>query len=262
MKIIALACISLMVVAAAAPAFAALGDVVNYYPAPAANPYALARTNTALYVFCLTSPYRVYRLVPSSGSVLSSFVSPSGVNTRGLSYQWGGNLWLGNGNNDYVYRCIEWSGSILASWPADHDVVGLACQGNQSQPGTPTAIFVNDNYPAYVWRHNLSGSRLSQFGLSSDVRAFDAAWDYRNNLLWLGSYWTEYIYGVTSTGSRVASFRAPAGTENPRGMAYYDGLLFVATTSGTPDDYIWAIDCPPNVAVEPASIGKLKALFR
>lgn len=79
---------------AAGTAYAYLGQVITSYPAPANNPIALAARGTTfpyyIYVYCHTSPYRIHKLDYRDGSVYSSFISPQGPYTRGLTYSWGG----------------------------------------------------------------------------------------------------------------------------------------------------------------------------
>jgi hypothetical protein len=237
----------------AATAFAALGRVVSSFPAPAPAPAALARSTDHLYVFCSTPVY-IYKVDPASGSVLASYPAPFGMYTKGLDYRYGGYLWLGSYDVDYVYQCGEASGSVYASWPLRYNLDGgLACEGDQSQPGLPRAVLFSSHYPPAVWRQNLAGSLLSTFATAE--RLAGLAWDYHNELLWGCEDGTEdRVVGYGLGGALAASFRAPAA---PAGLAYLGEYLWISGGN----DFIWQVECPGDVALEPASVGKVKALF-
>lgn len=243
----------LVVGVSAAAAFAALGRVVASFPAPAAAPTALARSVDHLYALCSTPAY-VYKLDPANGSVLASYAAPFGTYTKGLDYRYGGYLWFGNYDVDYVYQCDGANGSVYASWPLRYDLGGgLACEGNQTQPGLPRAVLFSSHYPAAVWRQNLAGSLISTFATAE--RLAGLAWDYGNGFLWgceeaAGSRVVAYDLG----GTLAASFRAPAA---PAGLAYLGEYLWI---SGG-DDFIWQVECPGDIGLAPASVGKVKALF-
>lgn len=243
---------------AAGTAFAALGSVISSFRAPANFPLALARPNNVSYtwVFCQTSPYNIYRINGDTGSVYSSYVSIAGSYTRGLSYDYA-SLWVGNSSNDWIYATDYNNGSIRRSFRANHDVSGLAVEcikGGQN----PVAIWASTGYSPYgVWRHHLTtGSIYRSFNPGRP--ACDLAWDYKNKLIWAGSYSNHYVYGYTTTGSIQASFRSPANY--PWGLVYFENVLWVAVT--TPVHYIYKIDCPVNVNVAPTSMGKIKATFK
>ena len=240
--------------ASAATAFAALGGVVASFPAPAPAPTALARSVDHLYVLC-SAPFYIYKADPANGSVISSYAAPFGAYTRGLDYGYGGYLWLGSYDVDYVYQCGEASGSVYASWPLRYELGGgLACEGDQSQPGFPRAILFSSHSPPAVWRQNMAGSLLSTFATAEPLAGL--AWDYRNEFLWgceggAGGYVVGYDLG----GAVAASFRAPGV---PAGLAYLGEYLWISGGN----DFIWQVECPGDIGLEPASVGKVKALFR
>lgn len=84
---------------------------------------------------------------------------------------------------------------------------------------------------------------------------YDIAYDWRKQLIW-GGLNLVTCFGCTTTGSLVASFNKPLG--NIYGITYYGEYLWLAGTSG----YIYRQHCPGNLTVAPASLGKVKALFR
>jgi hypothetical protein len=237
-----------------AAARAVLGEVVNSFPAPDEKPRALARSPEYLFVYCYTWGDNIWRLNPATGSVVSSFQSPLGVFTTGLSYSWGGNLWIGNWYNNYVYRCAESNGSIYGSWYAGHKPQGLAVEATGDGGFNPRAIFSSNTSPRRVWRHALtSGSIYSSFNPSEPI--VDIAWDWRNKVVWGG--YSSTIYGYRTTGAKVCSFPSPAA--QPYGFTYYGQYLSVSTYE---NNYIWEIHCPPFDAVAPSSIGKIKTLYK
>jgi hypothetical protein len=210
-------------------------------------------------------PRHIYRVIPSNGSVISSYPSPFGFPTRGLGYEHGGYLWIGTYSEPYsrIVRCHEATGSIYSSFRLIGRAMfgGVACQGIPTQPGTLKAIISNGFPPEPVTRHTPAGSLLSTFYYPEWATYFDPGWDYGNGLIWWGNRTPYYahVYGFTTVGSLVASFPAPAG--NPHGCTYLDGYLWISTDG--PPMYIWKVHCPKDFeAVATASIGRVKALFK
>ena len=255
---------------AAGAVFARLGDVVASFPAPANNPIALAfRGMTSpyyIYVYCHTSPYRIYKLDAVNGSVYSSFISPQGPYTRGLTYSYGGGgglptgnyLWMGNYSTDRIYRCNPENGSVYASVPANHDVSGgLAVTAFGNGGYQPTFMLSSDTSPRYVFRQSLtSGSVYSSFAPAQAL--YDLAWEWPNLLMWGGNTGNR-VYAYTTTGRFIESFAMPVN--NVIGFTYRSQYLYLGTTTGS--HRIWVIHCPNNrSAVHPASLGRVKALFR
>ncbi len=235
-------------------AFGAMGDILGSYKAPSNSIRGLAHSGTYLHV--LVHPRTVYNLNPGNGSVRGSWAVPSSTSNRGLAYSSGGHVWVGSYNNDTVYNCHWTTGSVYNSWAAGHDPYGLAPQQTGDGGVGTTAIFSSDSAPSYTWRHALNnGSVLSSFPMpNSDYR--DIAYDHRNRLSW-GAYGPNiYGYSVTGSGSIVASFLAPPSTAY--GITYYNSALLIGCTNG----YVYRVSCPANVSVAPASIGKVKALYR
>ena len=258
---------------AAAPAGAYLGEVVASFPAPTRFPIALAASPEHVFVF---SSYwgvdKVYTLDPNTGSVIRSYGPPLGHDTSGLGYEAGGYLWtvrmtLSIYGTAWVARCEASTGSIYSSWPISARSIhlargGLTCEGRPDQPGSLKAVVVHDlGTRALVSRHATNGSLLSMFYYSNKRSYRDSAWDYGNGLIWFTDNDTPgHIYGHRANGSFLTSFRAPS--TQPRGSAYFNGYLWVCTFSPEPTHLIWKVHCPPDVAVKPASVGRVKALFR
>jgi hypothetical protein len=104
-----------------------------------------------------------------------------------------------------------------------------------------------DNYAL-----NTSGSIVKSF--KAPFYVHDLAWDGR--YLWTNRWSDFYICRFTDTGSVVASFKLPGGTYESSGAAFDGSYLWLANRG-------WAYRVDIGViAVEPASAGKVKALFR
>ncbi len=249
----------------AAVAFGALGDVVASFRSPASQPYALAYGPGPqyLWVWCNTSPYYIYRMNAETGSIHQTMQSYLGYTTRGLCYQAGGYLWMGDAIYDRVLVCDSNNPmTIYKSIPVGHDMNGgLALHTTGDGGLNPSAFFtsvINPSVP-HIYRNNLTtGSIMSSFKVATGG-LMDLAWDWRNGVVYggdPGSY--RFVWGYNTNGSLVSSFLAPEA--GPLGMCYSDGYLWVATCL---NGRIWKIHCPyPGQKVAPASLGKVKALYR
>ena len=249
-----------VLLAAAAAAFGAMGDVVGSFASPAQYPLALARatSDSYLWVFTQTTPFTIWRIHATTGSVYGSY--PTASSTKGLSYQFGGYLYVGDSTSDYIYRHNSDSiGSIYSSYAANCDMYGgLAVKATGDGGSGATEIWSTDTSPATAYLHNIStGSITSSFTMSFPL--YDPAWDWRNNLLWVGSYSPQYIFGITTAGSVAASFPSPA--EYPWGATYFGSYLWISCT--TPVHRIYRIHCPQlNVGIGPTSLGRVKAIYK
>ncbi len=262
MKRVAVIVLSLAL--AGVPALAYLGEVVASFRAPAPYPLALARANNNLFmwVYCSTSPYRIWQINSENGYVQNYYTSPLGSATRGLAYSYGGApggsyLWMGSYTADRVYMCDANNGSAYRSWSAGHDPLGLAPQATGEGGYNPQSIITTDTSPRYTWYHNpMTGSVLRSHTMSPTV--YDIAYDFRNRLIWGGWGSPGVVYGWNTTGSLVASFSVPS--PYPYAFTYRGQYLWVGCT--TPSHYIYKIHCPYNVDVTPSSAGKVKAIFK
>jgi hypothetical protein len=252
---------------AAGTAFAALGQIVASWLSPANYPIAAARANNNAYfwLYCNTSPYRIWRVNSETGVVQASYTSPFTSATRGLTYSWNGGgglptgsyLWIGNSTTDRIYRCNYGNGSAYASFAAGHDMYGgLAVTATADGGSAPTHMLSTDSSPAMTWRQSLTSGSIYNSWTTTGV--YDIAWDWRNNLAWSRN--GAVIYGRFTTGSIAASFpftRGPA-----LAFSYWGQYLWLGSTTGY--HRIFKIHCPiiPNVTVTPTSVGKVKALFK
>ena len=233
-----------------------LGQIEASFRSPAgADTRGMARAAGYLYVVDGTDRGVIYRMNPDTGKVYDWYVVGwAGVNS-GLAFSTPSYLWVGCVSNNVVYQTRAFTGSVYSSWDAGHDPFGCAPRSTGDGGKGTTHFFTTDNMPDFMFTHRWNGNIINSFPLGTRSR-FDCAYDWRNNLLWRGD--ANYVYAHTPTGSIAASFPSPAGS--PRGLAYNNSRLWIGCTD---DSYIYRVHCPKNFfAVEPASVGRVKSLFR
>ena len=228
---------------AAATAWGAFGDVLASFPAPGSTPLALAWDGQ--YLWCTTqSPYYTFRINPNNGSVVSSYPTGFGASGRGLTWA-NTSLYDGRYSPIYINR-RNTSGSILSSFPISNYYGGLTYDG--------TYLWATSTSPRAFWRVTTTGSRVSSF--TAAFYPFDPGWD--GTYLYCGSYTPAHrIYRLTTTGSVVTSVAPPANY--PWGCCSDGKYLWISTTSGS--NRVWKLDLG-NTGVAPASLGRVKAVFR
>lgn len=256
---------------AAGAAWGTLGSLVasfdNHPVGGGSSHYGLAADRNYLYSYYYSSGYRIYRMLRSNGSLVSSYPNPFGTGTyqyytRGLSYGGGTILYI----NHYYWRAVgrfyASNGSMISTWHWPTTMTyryGICCTHDGTNYGT--RIWQSYYGSGTFWQSTTTGSLISSFDIATTYN-YDDAWDYGNNMIWYGNISTDYVYGINTSGSILASWRGPTAVSNPYGVAYYGSYLYVSTSSGSPDEYIWVYHCPNTVGVAPASVGKVKALFK
>jgi hypothetical protein len=251
---------------------AELGTIVNSFPAPPdSGPMALARSRDALYVFCKFTggPAQaiIYRLEPVTGSVENQFGLPRPplTNYNGLAYTSDNSLWIANGTIDLLYQLDAETGSVKKSFALyGAGVTGLAAWHNPATGGPIRGIWAKTYRPEGITLYDhVTGEIKRRWLWSPD--GFDIAWLYGKGLLFSGVIPEagNYIQVFKPEGEVVATFPAP--TSFPiNGCAYYEGYLWVSATRTETayEGYIWQLDVRDLLAVNPASLGRVKALFR
>lgn len=224
----------------AAASFAGFGDVVSSFPKPPAPPASGLAWDGSYLWFC-GEPSDLFLCTDTRGSLISSFRLGIGYTyiealTSDGEYLWYSTHMMGR---PYYYHCVTKTGSgvsnFMASWPNDRG--GLAWEPGQ---------------PGYLWggsaQYTTAGSVVSTFTPQIDL----------GELAWYGhKLWTAIsgrAYNITTKGSVVASFRLPNETG---GAVTFDGS-YLWLISG---DWVCQIDIDV-VGVDPASMGKVKALYR
>lgn len=249
--------VAVALVAGTAQAY--LGEVVSSFRSPAGtNTRGLARATGYLYIMD-GEKGTIYQTRPSTGSIFKSYLLPWIMEFSGLAFSTPSYLWVGRVRPEeysHIFRVKAGTGSVYGSWPSGFgDPYGLApwCTGDG---GTGTSyLFTTDEYQLYI-RGVKKGICWRIVPLAPPYTKSDIAFDWRNNLIWRGH--ADYICGLTPSGVITASFPSPAGS--PRGLAYYDQHLWVACTA---NGFVYRVHCPHNfTAVAPASVGRVKTLFR
>jgi len=236
------------VAAAALSAGEAAGDwgLVASYPTPGADPrgYYLADLNSGWLVDAAETPY-VYHVAWPSGSVTASFPAPGGAGAWGVCDAPGGNLYVSNNATSYIYEATT-AGSVVTSFPCP--LAGPA-DLTRAYPGPYLYVAIPaDNLIAVVTA--AAGSLLSSYaGPGSQPTA-------------CCSYGACF---VADSGEHTIYYQAvPIIT----GIATPTGLDELSTTVDA--TFLYIVDDATDrlyfyhsgVPVAPASLGRVKALFR
>jgi hypothetical protein len=238
----------------AAASFAYFGDVIASFPAPAEGPQALAYADGSLYCYCDSQAGRIWRINAANGNVTGSFVfDKAGAYLGGLTHD-GDYLWAGNTEENRIYR-FDWGGSVLSSFQAGWNVGnGLAWSGWHiwgSAEGKKWA------YRFYQMR--FTGTVIRSY--QTYYESYDVAWDGR--YLWIPQYddiATAYlVVAMTPTDGSVEGMLENLPGDQPRGSTCEGSYIWLSTLAD--GGYLWKIDIT-GLAVEPTSMGKVKALFR
>jgi hypothetical protein len=187
----------------------------------------------------------------------------SNYGCHGMGYEAGapgGYLHINNYYTRTAGKFVASSGSLMSTWTWPSGIRYALCVDNDKEtPGTAKGIWQSDDQGNFFYS-TTTGSPVSSFH-TEYLHNVDLTWDYKNDFIWLGNTVTESVYGMTTAGSVLYSWRVPTNILNPTGVAYYGEYLYVSTTGGSPEDYIWIYHCPICTAVHPSSFGKIKTLF-
>ncbi len=270
-KVLTITALLTTLFAAAADAY--LGQVVASFPTLSQTKNrGLARSATVLYLITSDNPPIIYRFNPASGALLSWYYLPFSALCSGLAYTPPNYLWVGTfvydnrGEKDrrppnYIYRVNSETGSVYSSWTLSHDPYGLDPQCTGDGGAGASGLLSNDSNPSALFTHDLTtGSIVGSVGISA-LSDYDCAYDWRNGLVWLGGMSSTDVTAYSPSGFVMGSFPVPAGVGSARGLAYANSYLYIASAYG--QGYIYVVHCPsPLTDVAPASLGKVKALFR
>ncbi|MGD8719522.1 MAG: hypothetical protein PVH29_11975 [Candidatus Zixiibacteriota bacterium] len=231
------------------------GSLVASYAAPGQAPNGLAYF-TSSYICCSTiTPDTIWRLYRSNGSVASSFaapfVEPTGITFGNISGT--GYIWVADPSADYVYRMGCGSGSVYSSFAAPGGLpIGLAF----AQEGGDYILYHTDYFNKHLYRLNANnGSVYASYLLPYTPRDLGCGGGY----LWIADTANHLIRASTTAGSAVASFQSQQGP--PFGVCYdeTDDNVWVSVAAAL--NYIFVYETE-GIGVAPASIGRVKALFR
>jgi hypothetical protein len=254
--------------ALAAAARGYLGEIVTSYPCPEGrNAYAMSVGDRYVYLY-LTGPFHVYRMERWTGSIVSSYAPAISGTVAGMAFEEDPYLWMHSQGFAPVWfhRCHEATGSIYSSMP----IITQYCASVdfQTPPGKPapaTAILMSVSigiYGQHLLRFTTAGSFIDSFKPENQSWS-EVAWDYGNALIWMpkGSI-NPYFFAYNTHGSLVTSFAPTTAGHIPQALDYYGEYLWVSSrTLSVP--HVLVIHCPALYeAVAPASVGRIKALFR
>lgn len=260
---------------AASVALGAMGSLVTSFPNVGKSAhYGLAADLDYLYSFHADSgqDYPVVVLRKNNGSFVRSMALPlpplEKATLRGMGYEGDGSLgqgylYLNNYGYRYVAKVRISTGKLAASWAwsGGDNRYGLCVENDKTRIGTLRG-FYQSHLNGIWWHSNRNGSLISSWRSPTTNYAYDLAWDYRNEFIWYANFSTNWVFGMTTAGSIKESWPLVASVRYPYGIAYYARRLYVTTSGGTPDEYVWVYDCPlSTVSVQPASLGRVKAIF-
>ncbi len=179
------------------------------------------------------------------GSLVGSIPSPS----SSMDQKWDGSyIWLCTFSPAYVYRLTS-TGSVVTSFTGPASGYGLAWTG--------TYLYYSSTTGNNIWRMTTTGSVILSF---SSQCSFVGGLDYDGTNLWAAD-WPSSGGGLkylTTTGSLLDSFTTP-GAARPSGVCW-DGRYIWYNDYNSPNLVIRATVTFSGVA--PASLGRVKALFR
>lgn len=273
------------ILAGAMPGFGSLGSVISSFQISGDNgPHAVAVYRDADFIYGVLQygptgehEYKLFTYAPD-GSALSSIPLNCTLEWANWHLEWledADHSVLGDG-----YFGIIGVGKYFPAYGLDFSIKTGSIVG--SFPTSPLAtayayipggqyIYVGQTYPSYIFLFTTSGSVVSSFK-PHHVCDLLAATDYYNSLN--GAYLISYGGGsglyhhvYTDAGSLVGSFwlgpfsMTFAGVCGPGYPSDY-GVTYWCISWGSGGLWCFQIDLANRVAVAPASVGKIKALFR
>jgi hypothetical protein len=257
-------------------ALAAMGSLITSFPNRGASThFGMAADAEYLYSFHydVNAGYPIVVLRKANGTFVRSLQVPLPIwqrqSFRGVGYEGDGSvglgyLYLNNYSGRFVAKVRIANGKLVSTWGWVGGTYryGLCCENDKTKPD-PLRGFYQNNFNGIWWRSDRNGSLISSWRLPYSNFAYDLTWDYVNGLIWYANYSTLWVFGMTPAGSIKESWRLRAGVSAPYGIAYYERRLYVSTSGGSPDEYVWVYDCPVStVGIRPASLGKVKVLFK
>lgn len=267
-KIIFVAVLSALAVA---PALADFGDVLCSWKAPGPPgfiPYCHGLAWDGKYIWCNSryggggSSY-LYRCISSTGSPVSSFYTYYGDNKTSSTANYRNlrgvdiielMVYSLSERQEYIYR-LNFKGEILGSVKVTNPpyVLGIADDGTNNW-----AVGLDSGYLPGVFKLNSAGSVTSSFAIREAQYGGIAI---QGDFFWLsvddrGQYPTSGAYKIRPGGSIAASF------------GRFGQLIFDCTYENshlwlvTDNNIVRCVDVSNAPAVAPASLGRVKALFR
>jgi sugar lactone lactonase YvrE len=236
------------------------GSFVSKFRSPGKYANGVTYRPGQVYIACFAGP--VLWKTTTTGSVINYYPIKGAVRPKGVT--WGTvagttYYWIADDIKDYIYRCIDNSSTVHGSFPAPGvDAYGVAFV-NASH------MFYTDRREEMLYRLNpMNGSIYSSYALKFPPNGL--AYD-PDGYLWINyaNYPTTTVVNkCTLKGSVIASF-STMKQGSPAGCAYDAEGSYVWVSVYKRSTEIWSVaryDVGGEPAVEPASIGRLKALYR
>ncbi len=251
--------------AAAAAAAWGWGSLVASYPSPGAGVTGLGALSYqgTDYITAQNGHY-VWLLYESTGSVAASYPAPGNTWSGGMCSGVLGGVaqhWLSKYDpvNDkvWVYRCAFATGSVLGSFSAFNSNF-FVHDGLAFQPVAGSGyLYYADGTTGIPYIYRMQAETGSVYGsFYPPGEPWDI--DFGGGYLWVWTYPNEWcVWQMTTTGSVVNNFW-PAAQGMEGGVAYDDvGPYLWLAQAGVLNGYELSL-----TGVAPASLGKVKALFR
>jgi hypothetical protein len=241
----------MIVIVAAAPAFAGFGSVVSSFRKTdnvTSRGLAWAGGNLVTSNMCLSGDKK-WRVYTAAGSLVRKFDGPEKYNAHiGAEYD-GSRYWTGSWMDNRIFR-FTGAGSVISSFHA-LSPNGVAWDGQYIW----WASYVGGRF----YKCRPSGSVLSSWRVSKITDSGDLAWD--GIYLWCADLGSGYVYRLTKAGSISRSFKAPG--DETYGCAFDGKYLWLSDTPGETATTFFKVDIEySGPAVAPASVGRVRALFR
>lgn len=242
------------------------GSVVSSFYAGSIEAYwPFGVTYGGGYVWVIYAHDVVTKRSPTTGSIVASFHLES----------WGRQLaW--DGNRKYLYDInwrdrVNWSdpktGSRIGSFPNPGTGVLYGIDYYEGHPSNP--IWLGQRLPPLAWNLTTTGSVVASYDLGS-WRYLPSALAYADTPL--GEYIffgmnsaPAYIFTVKpNTFSIISSFVAPVGNCGISDLSWDGSYLWVLENGPPPIEpgWVYRIVAYTAPAISPASLGKIKALYR
>jgi hypothetical protein len=241
------------VLTAVAAAAATGGSIIRSFESPCSDCVdGLAYRSGYLYHANYNGPREIL-ITNTTGSIVGSVDGPAGL--TGVEYT-GTCYWVYDHRstvpNNVISR-LDPSGSVIGSFAAPNYGYDVACDGSYLWYSTGGSHYLN-----YIYKLTKGGSILMSFQAPHGSGFNNRGLDWGAGSLWLAQRGARggYIYQMTSAGSVVYSMYMP--TRKPKGVAW-DGAYVWFTDAAT--EYVYQMRWS-GIGVEPASVGRVKALFR
>ncbi len=219
--------------------------LVASYPVPVTNPrgYRVSSVFSGYIVDAGSTPY-VYFFHLRTGSIVSSFPAPGGPGTWGIGGSVG-NHYISNNRTSWIYEVTTY-GSVVSSFRCPID--GPADLDLGWNPRDLLIAIPDRNIIAVV--DETTGSLLSTFKAPGSRPT--ACCGYQTTLIADAATHTVYENGVPV----ITGIATPVGADE---NFYLDYDLWLYVVDDATDRIYWY---ERTLAVAPASVGRIKALFR